>query len=37
MDVMFEMPSGLNTEIVITAEFASEKIDKLNAIRLQAG
>jgi len=36
MDVMFEMPSGSNTEIVITPEFASEKIDKLSAIRLQA-
>jgi len=37
MDVMFEMPSGSNTEVVITPEFASEKIDKLSAIRLQAG
>ena len=37
MDVMFEMPSGSNTEIVITPEFAMEKIDKLSAIRLQAG
>lgn len=37
MDVMFEMPSGSHTEIVITPEFASEKIDKLSAIRLQAG
>ena len=36
MDVMFEMPSGSNTEVVITPEFASEKIDKLSAIRLQA-
>ena len=36
MDVMFEMPSGSNTEIVITPEFATEKIDKLSAIRLQA-
>jgi ATP-dependent Clp protease ATP-binding subunit ClpX len=36
MDVMFEMPSGSNTEIVITPEFAAEKIDKLSAIRLQA-
>lgn len=37
MDVMFEMPSGNHTEIVITPEFAMEKIDKLSAIRLQAG
>jgi ATP-dependent Clp protease ATP-binding subunit ClpX len=37
MDVMFEMPSGSHTEIVITPEFALEKIDKLSAIRLQAG
>jgi len=37
MDVMFEMPSGSHTEIVITPEFAMEKIDKLSAIRLQAG
>ena len=37
MDVMFEMPSGSKTEIVITPEFASEKIDKLSAIRLKAG
>jgi len=37
MDVMFEMPSGSNTEIVITPDFAMEKIDKLSAIRLQAG
>lgn len=37
MDVMFEMPSGSNTEVVITPEFAMEKIDKLSAIRLQAG
>ncbi len=37
MDVMFEMPSGANTEVVITPEFAMEKIDKLSAIRLQAG
>jgi len=36
MDVMFEMPSGSNTEVVITPEFAAEKIDKLSAIRLQA-
>jgi len=37
MDVMFEMPSGEHTEIVITPEFAMEKIDKLSAIRLKAG
>jgi len=37
MDVMFEMPSGDHTEIVITPEFAMEKIDKLSSIRLQAG
>ena len=36
MDVMFEMPSGSNTEVVITPEFAAEKIDKLSSIRLQA-
>ncbi len=36
MDVMFEMPSGVRTEVVITPEFAMEKIDKLSAIRLQA-
>jgi len=36
MDVMFEMPSGSKTEIVITPEFATEKIDKLSSIRLQA-
>ena len=36
MDVMFEMPSGSNTEVVITPEFALEKIDKLSSIRLQA-
>ncbi len=36
-DVMFEMPSGSHTERVITPEFAMEKIDKLSAIRLQAG
>jgi len=36
MDVMFEMPSGSKTEIVITPEFAAEKIDKLSAIRLKA-
>ena len=37
MDVMFEMPSGSSKEIIITPEFAAEKIDKLSAIRLQAG
>lgn len=37
MDVMFEMPSGSKTEIVITPEFAREKIDKVSAIRLQVG
>ena len=36
MDVMFEMPSGSKTEVVITPEFAAEKIDKLSAIRLKA-
>jgi len=36
MDVMFEMPSGSNTEVVITPEFAAEKIDKLSSIRLKA-
>ena len=36
-DVMFEMPSGSHTEKIITPEFAMEKIDKLSAIRLQAG
>lgn len=36
MDVMFEMPSGSTTEVVITPEFALEKIDKLSAIRLKA-
>ena len=36
MDVMFEMPSGSNTEVVITPEFALEKIDKLSALRLKA-
>jgi ATP-dependent Clp protease ATP-binding subunit ClpX len=36
MDVMFEMPSGSSTEIVITPEFAAEKIDKLSSIRLKA-
>jgi ATP-dependent Clp protease ATP-binding subunit ClpX len=36
MDVMFEMPSGTNTEVVITPEFAAEKIDKLSSIRLKA-
>ena len=37
MDVMFEMPSGSSKEIIIPPEFAAEKIDKLSAIRLQAG
>jgi len=37
MDVMFEMPSGSKTEIVITPEFAMEKIEKVSAIRLQVG
>src|SRR5512133_2154056 len=36
MDVMCEMPSGSKTEVVITPEFALEKIDKLSAIRLKA-
>jgi ATP-dependent Clp protease ATP-binding subunit ClpX len=37
IDVMFEMPSGSSTEIVITPEFAKEKIEKVSAIRLQVG
>ena len=36
-DVMFDMPSNSNEDLVITPEFAKEKIDKVSAVRLQAG
>ena len=37
IDVMFEMPSNIHEELIITPEFAKEKIEKVSAIRLQAG
>ncbi len=36
IDVMFEMHSNEDKELIITPEFAKEKIDRVNAIRLQA-
>jgi ATP-dependent Clp protease ATP-binding subunit ClpX len=36
-DVMFDMPSNDHVELIITPDFAKEKIDKVSAIRLQAG
>lgn len=36
IDVMFEMHSNDDKELIITPEFAKEKIDRVNAIRLQA-
>ena len=36
IDVMFDMPSGTTTEIVITPDFAREKIDKVSDVILQA-
>ncbi len=37
IDVMFDMPSNNHDELVITPEFAREKIEKVSAARLQAG
>lgn len=37
MDVMYDMPSEVTKEVVITPELAMEKIEKVNAIRLQVG
>jgi hypothetical protein len=37
IDVMFDMPSNNHEELIITPEFAKEKIDKVSAVRLQAG
>ncbi|HEY5510107.1 MAG TPA: ATP-dependent Clp protease ATP-binding subunit ClpX [Prolixibacteraceae bacterium] len=37
IDAMFEMPSEGGTSMVITPEFASEKIERISTLRLQAG
>jgi len=37
IDAMFEMPSEGGTIMVITPEFASEKIERISTLRLQAG
>jgi len=37
VDAMFEMPSEGGTTMVITPEFASEKIERISTLRLQAG
>lgn len=37
IDAMFEMPSESGTSMVITPEFASEKIKRISTLRLQAG
>ena len=37
MDVMYDMPSETKKEVVITPEFALEKIEKVNSVRLQVG
>lgn len=37
IDVMFDMPSDNHEELTITPDFAKEKIDKVSAVRLQAG
>ena len=37
IDVMFDMPSNNHDELIITPEFAREKIEKVSAARLQAG
>ncbi|MEI7422339.1 MAG: ATP-dependent Clp protease ATP-binding subunit ClpX [Prolixibacteraceae bacterium] len=37
IDAMFEMPSESGTSMVITPEFASEKIERISTLRLQAG
>jgi ATP-dependent Clp protease ATP-binding subunit ClpX len=37
IDVMFDTPSDINEELTITPEFAKEKIEKVSAVRLQAG
>ena len=37
IDAMFEMPSESGTSMVITPEFASENIERISTLRLQAG
>ncbi len=37
IDAMFDMPSEGGTSMVITPEFASEKIERISTLRLQAG
>jgi ATP-dependent Clp protease ATP-binding subunit ClpX len=37
IDAMFEMPSEGGVSMVITPEFASEKIERISTLRLQAG
>jgi ATP-dependent Clp protease ATP-binding subunit ClpX len=37
IDAMFEMPSEGGTSMVITPEFANEKIERISTLRLQAG
>jgi ATP-dependent Clp protease ATP-binding subunit ClpX len=37
IDAMFDMPSDGGTSMIITPEFASEKIERLSTLRLQAG
>jgi hypothetical protein len=36
IDAMFDMPSEGGTSMVITPEFATEKIEKISTLRLQA-
>jgi ATP-dependent Clp protease ATP-binding subunit ClpX len=36
IDVMFEIPSKDEKEVIITLELAKEKIDKINVQRLKA-
>jgi len=37
IDAMFEMPSEGGTSMIITPEFATEKIERISTFRLQAG
>ncbi len=37
IDAMFDMPSEGGTSMIITPEFASEKIERISTLRLQAG
>jgi ATP-dependent Clp protease ATP-binding subunit ClpX len=37
IDAMFDMPTDGGTSMVITPEFATEKIERISTFRLQAG